>query len=317
MGRGDWNFYPEDRVIAPGERAPRGDWQIVAPGYFETLGIPILEGRSLADGDEAGAPPVLLVNRSLAEKYWPAAARGDGPRRGPVGVRVRLGGDDDNPPATIVGVVADIRYQGLDREAVPEIYIPHAQALEVMGRGGPARSMTVLLRTATAPEGLIPAVRAAIADLDPDLPVADVRTMAEVRSGSLALSRLSMGLLAAFAVLALTLGAVGIFGVISYLVVRRTREIGVRVALGAGRRNVVGMVVGAGMRLALVGLALGLAAAFGLTRALRSLLYAVAPADPATFTAVALVLALVALGASYLPARRAAAIEPIEALREE
>ncbi len=250
---------------------------------------------------------MLIVNQSLAEKYWPGAS--------PVGVRARLGGNDDNPHATIVGVVADIRYEGLDREAVPEIYIPHAQAPELMGRG-PARSLTLLLR-AGSPEALIPTVRSEIAALDDDLPVADLRTLAQVRSGSMALSRVSMALLTGFAVLALVLGAVGIFGVISYLVARRTREIGVRMALGAGRQNVVRLVVGAGMRLALAGLAVGLVAALVLTRLLGSLLYAVAPADPVTYATVALVLALVAFCASYLPARRASAIDPIVALREE
>ena len=315
-GRGDWNFYPDDRVIAPGERSPRGDWQIVTPGYFETLGITVREGRGLEERDAAGAPPVLIVNQSLAEKYWPGGS--------PVGVRARLGGNDDNPHATIVGVVADIRYEGLDREAVPEIYIPHAQAPHVMGRG-PARALTLLLRTTsprrgadeTRPEALIPAARAEIAALDDDLPVADLRTLAQVRSGSMALSRVSMALLSGFAVLALALGAVGIFGVISYLVARRTREIGVRMALGARRQNVVGLVVGAGMRLALAGLAVGLVAAFALTRLLGSLLYAVAPADPVTYVTVAVMLALVAFCASYLPARRASGIDPIEALREE
>lgn len=307
MGRGDWNFYPEDRVITPGERSPRGDWQIVTPGYFETLGISIREGRSLSERDIAGAPPVLIVNQTLAEKYWPDSS--------PVGIRARLGGNDDNPYATIIGVVADIRHEGLNREAVPEIYIPHAQAPEVMGRGS-VRSLTLLMRSAN-PDGLTPTVRAEIAALDSDLPVADVRTLAQVRSGSLALSRVSMALLSAFAVLALALGAVGIFGVISYLVARRTREIGVRMALGARRQNVVGLVVGAGMRLALVGLAVGVIAALGLTRLLDSLLYAVAPADPTTYITVAIVLALVAFCASYLPARRASGIDPIEALREE
>ncbi len=307
MGRGDWNFYPEDRVIAPGERSPRGDWQVVTPGYFETLGITVVEGRGPEDRDAVGAPPVLIVNQSLAEKYWPDSS--------PVGVRARLGGNDDNPHATIVGVVADIRYEGLDRPAVPEIYIPHAQAPDVMGRG-PARSLTLLLRAA-GPEALMPTVRSEIAALDDDLPVADLRTLAQVRSGSMALSRVSMALLSGFAVLALVLGAVGIFGVVSYLVARRTREIGVRMALGARRQNVVGLVVGAGMRLALAGLAVGLVAAFALTRLLGSLLYAVAPADPATFATVALVLALVAFCASYLPARRASGIDPIEALRDE
>jgi predicted permease len=283
--RGDWNFYPEDRVIEPGQPKPRGDWQVVTPGYFQAMGVPILRGRDIRDSDDVQSPLVLLVNRALAERYWPGES--------PVGQRIRLGGNDNNPFVTIAGVVSDIRHQGLGEEAVPELYFPQAQAAKMMGRSE-SRTFFLAVRTAGPPERLARAVRAELAAIDADLPVAEV-----------------------FAGMALLLGAVGIFGVMSYQVAERTREIGIRLAIGAAPRRVLGQVVGQGLRLTLTGILLGLGTALVASRALASLLYAVQPADPLIFAGVAAVLGLVALGASYIPARRAAYIDPVVTLRTE
>jgi putative ABC transport system permease protein len=306
--RGDWNFYPEGRVLEAGDPKPRGDWQIVTPGYFSTMGVAMHDGRDLRASDDGEANLVLLVNQPLAERYWP--------NESPVGQRVRLGGNDDNPHATIVGVVAPIRHTTLASEPVPELYIPQSQAAAIMGRGHP-RELSLVVRTSSEPAAAADAVRAEIAALDPDLPVASVATMTQLRARSLSVSRFAMLLLGAFSLLALVLGAVGIFGVISYLVARRQREIGIRLALGADPAGIVGLVLGQGMAPALAGIGLGVVAAFGLTRGLSSLLYGVTPLDPATFAAVVALFVGVAALACYFPARRAAAVDPTSALRQE
>jgi predicted permease len=305
--RGDWNFYPEDRPLDPRSPAPRGDWQVATPGYFETLGIAVVDGRGLAESDDAKAPLVLVVNQALARRYWA--------NRSPVGVRVRLGGNDANPYATIAGVVADVRHAALDREPVPELYLPLAQAASILGRGEP-RELTVTVRTAGDPAAATAAIRALVARLDPDLPVANVRTLAQVRARSLALTRFATLALGGFAALALALGAVGVFGVISYLTLGRRRELGIRMALGAERRGIFALVVGQGVRPALVGVGVGVGAALGLTRLLDALLFEVEPADAVTYAAVAGLFLAVAVLACWAPARRASRIDPAAVLRE-
>jgi predicted permease len=306
--RGDWNFYPEDRVIGPDDPKPRGDWQVLTPGYLETLGIPLLEGRALTDGDDARAPLVLLVNQSLARRYWPDVS--------PVGRRVRLGGNDANPFATIVGVVGDVRSEALDREPVPELYLPYAQAPALMGQPT-SGELALTVRTVGDPTVVASAVRDVVKRIDPELPLGGVQTLEEVRSRSLSLARFATFALGGFAALAAALGAVGIYGVISFLSAGRRREIGIRMALGAARPGIVAMVVGQGMRPALYGVAIGLAGALGLTRMLDTLLYEVTPADPVTYAAVVVFFLVVAVAACWVPARRASAVDPSAVLRAE
>jgi predicted permease len=305
--RGDWNFYPEGRAIEPGTPKPRGDWQMITPGWFDALGIAVLAGRDLNDGDDQEAPLVLIVNQSLERRYWPD--------RSAVGQRVRLGGNDANPMATIVGVVADVRTGALDREPVPELYIPVSQAALITGRFQP-RALTMALRAEGVLETHAAAAREVVRRIDPHLPVANVRTLAEVRSRSIAPARFATASLGAFAALALVLGAVGVFGVMSYLTAGRSREIGVRMALGAERRGIFALVVGQGLRPVMLGIAIGLAAALALTRVLGALLFEVEPADPATYAAVAALFAGVAVLACWAPARRAARIDPATVLRD-
>jgi predicted permease len=306
--RGDWNFYPEGYVVEEGVSSPRGDWQVVTPGYFETLGVPVLGGRTFTESDTPDSPVGIVFNRSLAERYYPGES--------PVGKRVRLGGNADNPWITVIGVVADVRHRGLDTAPRPEWYLCHAQADQAMGIG-PRRSFAIALRTTRPPERLFPEVRSVIAELDPDLPVARIRTMDEIRSQSLARQRFTTFLLASFALLAVVLGSIGIFGVISQGVVCRSREIGVRMALGARRGQVVRMVLAEGLSLAAIGMVLGGCAALGFSRVLRSQLHEVSPTDPWTFGATLMLVVGVAIVASLIPAARAAGLDPWRVLREE
>jgi predicted lysophospholipase L1 biosynthesis ABC-type transport system permease subunit len=267
---------------------------------------------------------VLLVNEALARRYWPAAGSA-GPAAGtgaatawssPVGRRVRLGGNDANPYATIVGVVADARSESLGREPVPELYLPFAQAAALMGSGRP-RQLTVTVRTAGDPVALAGALRGVVARLDPELPIASLRTMEEVRSRSLATTRFATLALGGFGALAVVLGAVGIFGVVSYLAGERRREIGIRIALGARRRSVLALVLRQGVLPALVGILAGVVGALATTRVLATLLFEVEPGDPLTLVAVAASFGLVAALASWAPARRASRLDPAVVLRDE
>jgi putative ABC transport system permease protein len=240
------------------------------------------------------------VNETLARHFWP--------NQDPVGRRVTLGPAGPNL-LTVAGVAADIRHNGLAEEVEPELYLPFLQS--------PQSGMNLAIRTRSDPTSVLNAVRAQVAASDPEQPVYDVSTMEQRLADSVAPRRFNMLLLGAFALLALMLAGVGIYGVMSYSVVQRTHEIGVRMALGALGGDVLRMVVGQGMKLALVAAAVGLAAALALTRVIASLLYGVGPADFATFAAVSLLLLLVAFLATYLPARRATKVDPSVALRYE
>jgi putative ABC transport system permease protein len=264
--------------------------------------IPLLEGREFDETDNANSPQVIVVNQALADKYFPG--------EDPLGRRVRFSKPTiDGPWHTIVGVVRDEKQDGMDVEAKPEIYKSILQ--------DPRGAMTLVVRTGNDPNSLIPAVRAEMRALDKDLPAFDIKTMTEILSASLAQKRFAMLLLCIFALVALILAAVGIYGVISYSVTERTHEIGIRMALGAAKRDVLKLVVGQAALLALAGVGCGLVASFLLTRLMESLLFGVSTTDPLTFVLVAALLTSVALVASYIPARRAMRVDPMVALRYE
>ena len=251
--------------------------------------------------------PVAVVNETMARTYWtdPAAV---------VGGRIRLGSAPARPWATVVGVVADERHDGVTGIVKEKFFIPHIQWPVATAGGDPIRSVFVVARTTGDPLSVAGAVRDEIRQMDASLPVANVRSMNDVVAAALATPRLTGFLLGAFAAIALALAAVGIYGVLAYLVSQRTQEIGIRLAIGADRSQVLGMVLRQGLSLAAVGIVVGLIGAFALTRLMQSLLYEVRPNDPITFVAVAAALLLVALVASFLPARRATRVSPMIAL---
>jgi len=288
----------EGRPVARGAQEPEARFYIVAPGYFETLRIPVRQGRTLTPTDDQRAPKVVLINRRFAELYFAT--------ENPIGRRVVSGSEEFR---TIVGVVENVSYSGLDGTPKAELYVPYTQQ--------DAESMTIVVRTTGDPLAFVAPVRLAVREAARGTPIAEVATMEQLIGASVAQRRLSMALLGTFALLALVLASVGIYGVLSYAVAERSREIGIRRALGAQDAQVVGMVVGEGMRLVAVGVASGIAASFASTRLMRSLLYGVGASDPATFVIVTLIVGGVALAASYLPARRAARVDPTEALRAE
>jgi putative ABC transport system permease protein len=283
---------------APEAQAPEARFYVVAPGYFETMRIPVRQGRSLTRADDERAPAVAIINRRFAELYFPTET--------PLGRRVQSGSDAFR---TIVGVVENVSYSGLDVTPKAEMYVPFAQQ--------DVESITLIVRTAGDAGVLVAPVRAAVHDAARGTPIAEVATMDQLIDASVAQRRLSMMLLGTFALLALVLASVGIYGVLSYAVAERSREIGIRRALGALDGQVMRLVVGDGMRLALIGVACGVVAALLATRAMRGLLFEVEAADPLTFVGVAMFVGLVSLLASYLPARRAARVDPTEALRAD
>jgi predicted permease len=276
---------------------------VATPGYFEALEIPRLRGRLLRPGDDAQGALVAVVSEELVRQAFPG--------EDPVGRRIKVGGtrNPETPWRTIVGVVGGVRDNALGRSPDPEIYLPMAQQ--------PSRAMRVVARSSAGTERLAEALRQAVEGVDRALPVSQVAAVAETVRGTLAPERFVAGLLAVFAGVALALAAVGLYGVMAYAVGQRTREIGIRMALGARPREVLGLVLRQGAVLLAGGLAAGALAAWGLSRLLRGLLYGVAPYDPPTFAAMAALLAATAVAATWLPARRAARLDPVEALRVE
>ncbi len=269
----------------------------VTPDYFRVLETPLLKGRFFTDADTADSPPVVIVNQAFVKKYFR-----DGEALGK-----RISRDDTNPKwATIVGVVADIKHRGLDTEAQPEYYLPHTQE--------PDREMVLAVRSAQDARTLARTVQEELRNVDPDIPLSNVRTFDAVVADSVAPRRLSVVLLSAFSGIALLLASVGMYGVMSFLVLQRTHEIGVRMALGAQRSDVLRMVIGHAAKLLGMGAAIGLPIAFFSNSALRTLLYEVGPFDLSIFLIVTLILAGVALLASYIPALRAARADPVIAL---
>jgi putative ABC transport system permease protein len=303
---GDFGLRVDGYVPPPGTGA-KGDWQIATDGYLEAMGERVGRGRGIAAGDTSESQLVALINEEMARRYW------DG--RDPIGGRFTIGNRADRPWVTVVGIVGGVRHNGITDVVKEKFYVPHTQWHKSVGN--PIRSMTLVLRTKGNPAALTAPVRDVIREMDPNLPVADIRSMDDVVGSALSTPTFMSVLLSIFAALALSLSAIGIYGVLSYVVSRRTREIGIRVAIGAGRGRVLRMVLGSGVSLALAGIAAGLALAFAVTRLLRGLLHGVTPADPATFVVVTVALAGVAALASAVPAWRASRVDPVIALKSE
>jgi putative ABC transport system permease protein len=276
------------------------DWRSVTPDYFRTLAIPLVRGRWFTDADTEQSPNVGVIDERLAHAVW-----GDA---NPIGRRFRMA-VDKAPWITIVGVVGHIRHDTLEADLRPQVYWNYLQR--------PMDRMALVVRTRRDPAALTQSIVGAVRAIDPEQPVYDVRPLEAVVGRSLARRWLQTTLLAVFASLALLLAAIGVYGVISYAVGQRFREFGIRVALGADRRNIIAMVVGRGTRITLVGLGLGLAGAAAASRVMASLLFAIAPLDAVSFVTSTILLAIVALTACYLPARRAARVDPTLALRSE
>src|ERR1700677_154610 len=293
---------PEGFVHGPGE-TPYPERYIVTPGYLAAVGIRLVRGRLFSDADRESAPLVVLISDTAAERWWP--------NQDPIGRRIKVPGFDvgAQPWRTVVGVVRDVKQAGLDAPQTMQIYLPHAQY-----RNG---YLTLVVRTKSDPMSLAAEVRRQVMQVDPEQAVSNIATMDQVLSDSIVSRRFSATLLGLLAGLGLLLAAIGVYGVISYGVSQRTREIGIRIALGAKRKDVLSLVVAQGMKLLLLGVGAGIVSALLLTPALSSLLFGVSPSDPVTFAGSAIFLAAVALFACYIPARRAAKVDPMVALRSE
>jgi putative ABC transport system permease protein len=302
---GSRSFHIEGREEKRPEDQTEEQLRIVTDGYFTAMGIPIVAGREFSDRDALNQPRVAVVNGAMARKHWP--------HESPIGRRVSF---STNEPHwyEIVGVAGNIKHRALEAADRPELYVPYRQPLFA---GWTVRPMYVIARTSADPASTVAIARHEVARVDRDQPISDVRTMDERIGRSLSSRRFSMVLIALFAGLALTLAAVGIYGIVAYSVTERTHEIGVRVALGAQRRDVMAMVVRQGMAMTLVGTAIGVAASAALARLMSSLLFGVSAVDPATFVAIPLLLIAVALAACYVPARRAMRVDPLQTLRAE
>jgi putative ABC transport system permease protein len=290
-------------IVAEGrarkEEDDSADYSVVTPDFFSTLQIPLLAGRVLADSDSQTSPTVAVINQSMARYYWPG--------QNPIGKRFQR--DDATTWMEVIGVVRDVHQHSLGDKPRPAFFVPYPQ--------DPWASITIIVRTVSAPESLISAVQQTVTSIDSNQPLYRVRTLDTIVFLSVAAKRFNMLLLETFAGIALLLAAIGIYGVISYSVAQRTSEIGIRMALGAQRSDVLRLVIGQGLRLAGFGIVIGIAAAFALTRLMASLLFGVGAYDPVAFATAAAILLLVAVAACYIPARRAIAVDPMVALRYE
>ena len=292
----------EGRPVPPPDQGVSASYRLSCPGYFSTLGIPIVRGRDFTANDTMTAPGVVIINEEMARRYFEG--------QDPIGQRMKLGrAESSSPWLTVVGVVGDVRHFGLDQPIRREIFLPYSQAVWP--------SLTIAVRTAAAPLALASPMKAALARIDPEQPVSRVRTMEDVVAESIGGRWFPMLLLTLFAGVALVLAAIGVYGVVSYLVSQRTREMGIRVALGAHKREVVRLVVGGALKPVLSGLAAGAVGGVLSARILSTLLYGVRPSDPFLICGIVAVLGTTAVAASWLPARRAASVDPLIALREE
>jgi putative ABC transport system permease protein len=301
---GDWSIKIEGRPYVP-EENPNGDYQAVTPGYFQAMQVKLIRGRFLTGADREGAMPVVVINETMAARYWPGEDA--------IGRKFHMG-TDDKPWLTIVGIVGDVHHNAVVEAGRAEMYVAHAQLPEHIG--GAPRGMTLVVKTDGNPLAVAGSVRDAVRAIDRNLPVSDLRTMDDVAASALAQPRFVTFLLGIFAVTALTLAAIGIYGTISLLVSERTQEMGIRLALGADRPTILKLVLGQGLGLIAIGLAAGLAGAMVLTRALTGLIYGIGTLDPITFVSVPLMLCAIGLLACLIPARRAASVDPITTLRQ-
>jgi putative ABC transport system permease protein len=292
-------FEVEGRPVAPDQKRPDADFIQVTPGYFKVMGIPLLRGREFDRSDAAKTEPVIIINQAMAEGFWPSDD--------PLGKRVRF--RRQSPWATIVGVIGDYRSESLISNPYPQAYSPHSQVL--------ARAMSVVLRTGTEPMSLAPALKALLKEMVPEHPLVAIYSMDRWLYEAVARPRFNTILMLVFAGVAMMLASLGLYGVISFSVVQRTREIGLRMALGAERRNVIRMVLGQGMAMTLTGVVVGILASLALTRLMSGLLFGVTATDPITFAVCAGLVMVVSLIATYAPAAKASRVDPLIALRYE
>ena len=300
---GSWSITLEGRPYSP-EENPNGDFQWVSAGYFKAMNVDAIRGRLIEPTDRQDSPLVVVINDTMAAKYWPG--------QDAIGKRFHFG-TMDQPWLTVVGIVPTIRHNAVVEEPRAELYVPHTQVTRA--RAGTPRSMVVVMKTESDPRGFVPRLREAVRAIDPNLPLAEIRTMADVEARALAEPRLTAWLLGGFALLALALAAIGIYATMALFVADRASEIGIRLALGAQRRAIVEMFLAQGAALAAAGIAIGLLAAFFLTRLLERMVYGVTTLDPLTFAAAPVILGLVALLASLNPAVRASSVDPIATLK--
>jgi len=314
-GGWDTSFLIEGQPEPPPHERPSTELQTVGPDYFRTVGIPLVRGRSFTEQDNlehlrgtgrenswGAGLNTIIVNEEFARRHWPGEDA--------LGKRVRMDWPDNPPVMTVIGVVGNVKWRHLaEPRGNVQAYLPFLQL--------PFQSMTVAVKTTLPPETLVSAVRRQVLALDPEQPIYDIRTLSGMREERLAPQRLNFTLLGLFAIVALALAVIGLYGVLAYAVVQRQREIGVRMALGAQRRDVLGLVLIKGMKLTGIGIGIGVTGALGLTRVLSSLLFEIKPIDPLTFMTIPLLLVSVAVLACWLPARKAARIDPMEALRYE
>jgi putative ABC transport system permease protein len=294
-------FKPESIPESPG-RSPDADRYVVSSEYMQTMGINLKSGRLLNEADAANSTPVVVVNETLARRIWPG--------QDAIGKRLRFPPDDEKRPwRTVVGIVGDVKQYTLDGAPTMQLYVPYRQ--------DPANYMTLVVRGTAPPADLVAQLRELVKSTDSDAAVSDPELLSQILADSIQSRRLTVSLLAAFACLAMLLAAIGIYGVLSYLVSQRTREIGVRMALGATQHRILSMILKQGLRLVLGGIAIGLMLALLAGRAIASMLFAVKPYDLLTFAAITVVLTIVSTTASYLPARRATNVDPMQALRQE
>jgi predicted permease len=308
-GEVDGPVITSDHPDVDPNRAPDIIFNPITPGYFRTMRLPLLGGREFSDADVPGAPPAVILNE--------AAARSLFPRQNVVGKQIKLGVDNLASWWNVVGVVSDERYFGWDSDRTPTAYLPFSQVLQILGDGAPDYDSAIIVRTAGEPLSFLPAVRSALASIDNRMALLGPESMEQRLSGTFAPHRFNMALFAALAGLALLLAAVGIYGVMAQFVTQRTHEIGIRMAMGAARMDVIRLVLGQGMRLALIGSCIGIAVAVTATRLMRSLLYGIGSADPVAFVCGASLLMGVIVLACFVPTRRATRVDPMAALRHE